>query len=52
MDGIKDLKELRDLFPEMENYKPDPSDSLKDDPGTPAISEKEKSPNENLCLPR
>ena len=43
MNGIKDLKELKDLFPEMENYKPDPSDSLKDDPATPSISDKEKA---------
>jgi translation initiation factor 1 len=43
MDGIKDLKDLRNLFPEMENYKPDPSDLLKEDPSSPGLSDKEKA---------
>jgi translation initiation factor 1 len=42
MDNIKDLKDLRDLFPEMENYKPDPTNSLKEDQAA-SMSDKEKA---------
>jgi len=43
MDNIKDLKNLRDLFPEMENYKPDPTENLKEDPQSPTLTDKEKA---------
>ena len=41
-DKIKDLGQLKNLFPEMENYKPDPSEDLKEDPQSPMLSDKEK----------
>ena len=43
MDNIKDLKDLRNLFPEMENFKPDPTEDLKEDPQSPSLSDKEKA---------
>ena len=43
MDKIKDLKDLRNLFPEMENFKPDPSEDLKEDPQSTSMSDKEKA---------
>jgi translation initiation factor 1 len=42
-DKIKDLGEIKNLFPEMESYTPDPSDDLKEDPQSPALSDKEKA---------
>jgi translation initiation factor 1 len=44
MGNIKDLKDLKNLFPEMEGYKPDPDekDEAGAEPAT-ALSEKEKS---------
>ncbi len=43
MDGIKDLKDLRNLFPDMENYKPDPGDSAEEVSPETSISDKEKA---------
>ena len=43
MDNIKDLSDLKNLFPEMKDYKPDPSEELKDDPSNDDFSAKEKS---------
>jgi len=42
-DKIKDLSDLKNLFPEMENYKPDPTEALKEDPSFPSMSDKEKA---------
>jgi translation initiation factor 1 len=43
MDKIKDLKDLKNLFPEMENFVPDPSDEIKEDPGYAEFNAKEKA---------
>jgi len=42
-DKIKDLGQLKSLFPEMEDYKPDPSKELKEDPASSSLSDKEKA---------
>ena len=42
-DKLKDLSQLKNLFPEMADYKPDPSDELKEDPQSPTLSDKEKA---------
>ncbi len=41
-DPLKDLQRLKDLFPEMEAYVPDPSEKEEEKPGT-LISDKEKA---------
>jgi len=43
MDGIKDLKDLKHLFPEMEDYKPDPMDSAEAASPSTSFSDKEKA---------
>ena len=42
MDNIKDLKDLKSLFPGMESYTPDPEERAADDAQV-AISDKEKA---------
>ena len=42
MDNIKDLKDLKSLFPGMESFTPDP-DEQETEPGTVLLSDKEKA---------
>ena len=43
MDNIKDLGDLKNLFPEMKDYVPDPTENLKDDPANNDFTDKEKA---------
>jgi translation initiation factor 1 len=41
-DGLKDLKDLKSLFPDMASYKPDPADELPED-NEAILTDKEKA---------
>jgi translation initiation factor 1 len=41
-DDLKDLKDLKSLFPDMDSYKPDPADELPADT-EPLLTDKEKA---------
>ena len=43
MDSIKDLQKLKDLFPDMESYVPDPSEALDQQQEGSLLSAKDKA---------